>query len=153
MIVWRTDPSRSYRRHNTQISSCHNWSTIIRHAHQCSVHKCRRSYRSIIWSDITKRVIDGRGLFSDRQKNKSKISVVMRGSQFNEYVWLAESRPVTSRKVVEWLISERLLKLNGFLISFINESCSSTKILNLCLKTQNFKLYILFIFKQYKLEL
>ena len=37
--------------------------------------------------------------------------------------------PVTSRKLVDWLISERLLKLNGFLISFSNVRCSSTTIL------------------------
>lgn len=74
-------------------------------------------------------------------------------SLVNEYVLLAESRPVTSRKVVEWLISERLLKLNGFVTSFISESCSSTKILNSNLKMENPKRFLLFIFKQYKLEL
>ena len=74
-------------------------------------------------------------------------------SLVKEYVLLAESRPVTSRKVVEWLISERLLKLNGFVTSFISESCSSTKILNSKLKLENSKSFLLFIFKQYELEL
>ena len=41
-----------------------------------------------------------------------------------------EFRPITSRKLVDWLISEKLLKLNGFLTSFIKERCSSIISLN-----------------------